>query len=112
MGLFYVRLTETKRAYHLGKIHGAMLSYNTGMTTERAYRMTTQVGPGKRIELVAPELVEGEQVEVFVVPQGREDARRGSFLDLIDSFPPGPRSAATWEEVKAGLQAERDAWDR
>ena len=82
------------------------------MTTERAYRTTTQVGPGHRIELVTPELAEGERVEVFVVAQSAGVAAGEAFLDLIDSFPTGPRSAATWEAVEANLQADRDAWDR
>lgn len=81
------------------------------MTTERAYRTVTQVGPGRRIEFEASELSEGQVVEVFVVPQGPVQAG-GGFLDLIDSFPPGPRSAATWEAIEANLQADRDAWDR
>ena len=81
------------------------------MATERAYRMTALVGPGHRIELVAPELSEGERVEVFVVPQSRETGP-GSFLDLIDSFPAGPRSASSWEELQSNLQADRDAWNR
>lgn len=81
------------------------------MTSVQTYRTTTQVGPGHRIELIAPELVEGERVEVLLVPQGRGEPH-DSFLDLIDSFPKGPRSAATWEEVEANLQTDRDAWDR
>ena len=83
------------------------------MPTQTAYRMTAQVGPGHRIELVAPEIIEGTSVEVIVLPCVTEKTYQGrAFLDLIASFPPGPRSAATWEEVEANLQADRDSWDR
>ncbi|CAN5403380.1 hypothetical protein BH11ARM2_BH11ARM2_26430 [soil metagenome] len=80
------------------------------MVAERAYRMTARVGAGHRVEFFAPELAEGEVVELFVMPQVKEHIRGGSFLDLLDSFPAGPRSAATWEEVETNLQADRDSW--
>ena len=81
------------------------------MASELAYRMPAQVGPEHRIELIAPELVEGTRVEVIVVPQ-TERVQGENFLDLIASFPPGPRSASTWEEVEANFRADRDSWDR
>lgn len=82
------------------------------MTRERAYHTTTRVGQGGRVEFATPELAEGETIEVFVVAAAKEKVAPGSFLDLIDSFPAGPRSASTWEDVEANLQADRNAWDR
>ncbi len=84
---------------------------------QTALRVTTQVLPGHRLEIVAPELAEGEAVEVFVV---MEDAThppvpvtaRGSLLEFLDALPPGPRSAPTWEEIERNLQEDRDSWDR
>jgi hypothetical protein len=81
---------------------------------QSALHVTTRVLPGHRIEITAPELVEGEPVEVFVVvkPPVEAPAKRMSMLEFIETLPPGPRSAATWEEFERQFQEERDAWDR
>jgi hypothetical protein len=73
----------------------------------------TRVLPGNRIEVAAEGLREGEDVEVTLesLAPAAQKSRRG-ILDLIDSLPPGPRSANTWEEVQRRLREERDSWDR
>lgn len=80
------------------------------MTT--TLRVVTTVQPGNRIEITAPELPVGDTVEVTVTvltPPAR-DAK--GILDFLDSLPPGPRSAPTWEEVDRRFQEDRDSWDR
>ena len=74
----------------------------------------TTVLPGRRVEISAPELKEGDPVDVFVVlPETTESRRpRRSVLEFLDSLPPGPRLFKTWKEVDQHLQAERDSWDR
>jgi len=84
---------------------------------QNALRVTTRVLPGHRVEIVAPELTDGDSVDVFLVlPQTTAPATpepvRGSVWELIESLPPGPRSAATWEEIERNLQEDRDSWDR
>ncbi len=84
---------------------------------QSALRVTTRVLPGNRVEIVAPELTEGDAVEVFVVmpeapPQSEPNAPRQSLMEFLQSLPPGPRSAATWEEIERSLQEDRDSWDR
>ena len=84
---------------------------------QAALRLTTRVLPGHRLEIVAPELTDGDAVDVFVVlprvtTQPPQPTVRGSVWELIESLPPGPRSAATWEEVERNLQEDRDSWDR
>ena len=74
-------------------------------------RVSTRVLPGHRVEVTTPDLVEGQAVDVLIVPQPAPVPRQ-SMLDLIQSLPPGPRSAATWEEIEAQFQRERDSWDR
>lgn len=84
-----------------------------------ALHIKTIVLPGNRIEVNAPELQEGEAVQVIVLP-GTTDApslapqRFSSVLEFLQSLPqsPGPRAFATWDEYEKHLQAERDAWDR
>ena len=84
---------------------------------QAALRVTTRVLPGHRLEIVAPELTDGDAVDVFVViPRPAEPLHeiptRGSVWELIQSLPPGPRSAPTWEEIERSLQEDRDSWDR
>lgn len=78
--------------------------------------MRTRVLPGKRIEVTAPELIENTDVDVVVVlPEASEtakDTQAQGVWDYIQSLPPGPRSAATWEEIERNFQEERAAWDR
>ncbi len=85
---------------------------------QAALRVTTRVLPGNRVEIVAPELIEGDSVEVFVVmPEAAAKSqpkaqKLGSIWELIQSLPPGPRSASTWEEIERSLQEDRASWDR
>jgi hypothetical protein len=80
---------------------------------QAALRLKARVLPGKRVEFASPELPEGEEVELIVMLP--ETARTGSesgqgVWDFIQSLPAGPRSAATWDELERGFQAERKAW--
>ena len=80
---------------------------------QTALRLTARVQAGHKLEIVAPELTEGEDVDVFVVmPETAAAEPRNSIWDLIQSLPPGPRSAPTWEEIERNLQEDRDSWDR
>ena len=76
-----------------------------------ALHIKTTVLPGKRIEITADELREGDAVDVFLVlPQPPAPAQR-SALAIIESLK-GHRLFQTPEEVDRHLQQERDAWDR
>jgi hypothetical protein len=77
-----------------------------------ALHVTARVQSGKKIEIVAPELREGQEVDVFLLPRPSETTPRRSVLELLDSLPPGPRSAPTWDEIERKLQEARDSWDR
>ena len=82
---------------------------------QSALRTTTKVLPGGRVELSAPELREGQDVDVIVLlPADPPTAATGprTVLDFIDALPAGPRSGDTWDEVEGNLRDERAAWDR
>jgi hypothetical protein len=80
---------------------------------ESALHTTTRVLPGNRIELTSPEFVEGQTVDVFVVPQNTPLKKRTqSLMEFINSLPPGPRMAKTWEDLDRMIKEERDSWDR
>ena len=80
---------------------------------QTALRVRTRVRPGHRLEISAPELPEGDEVDVFVVmPDKRKPAPNpSSLMEFLDSLPPGPRSAPTWEEVEQNLSQDRESWD-
>ena len=56
-----------------------------------ALHVTGRVQSGKQIEITAPELREGHDVDVFLIPRPSETPPRRSVLDLLDSLPQGPR---------------------
>jgi len=82
---------------------------------QTALKITTHVLPGHRVEIVAPELADGQRVEVSVVasesassPKAEE---RTSIWELIQTLPPGLRSVPTWEEIERNLQEDCNSWD-
>jgi hypothetical protein len=77
-----------------------------------ALHIMTRVQSGNKIEIIAPELEEGQDVDVFLIPRPVEPTPRRSVIEFLDSLPPGPRSAPTWDEIERQFQDERDAWDR
>jgi hypothetical protein len=77
-----------------------------------AYHTTTTVLPGHKIEITAPQLREGEQVQVFVVSAPVTAPKSGpSALDIIESLK-GHRLFRTPEEVDRYIDEERNSWDR
>jgi len=74
-------------------------------------RVTTTVQPGHKLEITAPELVEGENVEVIVVLPETTTRLRRAALDVIESLE-GHRLFDTPAEVDMHIKKERDAWDR
>jgi hypothetical protein len=77
-----------------------------------ALHLTARVQPGNKIEITAPDLRDGQEVDVFLIPRAVESPPRRSVLEFLDSLPPGPRSAPTCDEIERRFQEERDAWDR
>jgi hypothetical protein len=78
----------------------------------QSIRTVTRVQSGHRVELVVPELAEGDLVNVTVEPCNKQPECRESVLSFLDSLPEGPRAFPTWKEYERHLQQERDAWDR
>ena len=75
-------------------------------------RVKTRVLPGHRIELTAPDLREGETVEVLLIVDRPAEGEAISMAALLATLPPGPRSAGSWEEIEQRLREERDSWWR
>ncbi len=86
------------------------------MVTQTTIRLKTKVLPGHRIEVVAPELEEGQDIELIVLPDvevsSTEPEERVSLLDFVKTVTPGPRPFATWREYERALQEEKEAWKR
>ena len=64
------------------------------MVTQTTIRLKTKVLPGHRIEVVAPELEEGQEIELIVLPtvevSSSEHEERVSLLDFVKTVTPGP----------------------
>ncbi|WP_041332897.1 hypothetical protein [Roseiflexus sp. RS-1] len=78
---------------------------------QAALRLTAQVQPGGKIEIVDAQLPVGTPVEVIVLlPHAPAGPRRSLLAVLADA--PGRLAFQTAEEVDAYLHSERDAWER
>ncbi|MEO6436224.1 MAG: hypothetical protein ABIP55_10770 [Tepidisphaeraceae bacterium] len=67
---------------------------------------------GNRIEVTAPGLKVGDDVEVIVLSGRRSDQNGVGVADFLKSLPPNARTAEEWEALERDFQTERDAWDR
>ena len=79
-----------------------------------AFHTTTTVLPGHKIEIIAPDLREGERVQVVVIvaPPAPDTPKEGSSIfDIVKSLN-GHRLFQTAEEVDRYINEERDSWDR
>lgn len=68
------------------------------------------VGPDGTIEIRAPELAPGQEVEITVEVQATPEPRR-HVREIIKDLP-GHLEFQTAEEVDAYIREERDSWDR
>ncbi len=87
--------------------------------TQTAIRLMTKVLPGKRIEVTAPELVEGGDVELIVLQSESIAAAEESpsqepqgVWDWLQSLAPPRRTAEEWTAIEREIDEERDSWDR
>ena len=76
-----------------------------------ALRLTTTVLTGNRVEVSAPELREGDAVEVILVLPEISSGEHTSALDTIEALG-GHRLFHSTRDVDDHLQVERDAWER
>lgn len=68
---------------------------------------------GKATVQLPAEIKPGVYRSMVVVLEGPGVASpRRSVLEVLDSLPPGPRSASTWDEIERQFQEERRSWDR
>lgn len=76
-----------------------------------ALHIKATVQPGGKIEIIAPELPAGEQVNVFVVVEAEKlPAEKPHALDVISQFQ-GHGVFKTAEEVDAYIREERNSWE-
>jgi len=74
-------------------------------------RLKATVSTAGKIEIVAPQLLPGEAVEILILLPEASEVERRSALDILAEAP-GHRLFQTAEEVAAYLQEERQAWER
>jgi hypothetical protein len=82
---------------------------------QSALKVRTRVLPGKRVEVTAPELLEGEDVELIILkPDGAvttEPPRQfKSVIEFIDSLKPVERTPEEWAAIEREFYEERNSW--
>jgi len=102
-----MEITRKYPAYRKGKF------MNTALHMQNTLRVQTTVEKGGKIELSAPQLHEGETVEVIILlpHTAMPVERQYSALDILDNTS-GHRIFQTAEDVEQYLTEERDAWER
>ncbi len=75
-------------------------------------RQTVPVLTWHRLLIVAPELMDGDWVDVVVSSTSTTAQSATGLLEFIDSLPPGPRAASDWNEFEPQLREDRESWDR
>jgi hypothetical protein len=79
-----------------------------------AFHTTTTILSGNRIEVIAPEMREGDRVDVVVTPASSSESapKTGpSIFEIVASLK-GRRLFQSVEEVDRYINEERDSWDR
>ena len=69
------------------------------------------VKPDGSIEIRAPELTPGQEVEITIEAQAAEPEEKKHVIDIIRNLP-GHLEFQTAEEVDAYIREERDSWER
>jgi hypothetical protein len=80
------------------------------MTIEIAIKTT--VLPGGKIEIIAPELIAGQQATVIVKVEGEQPEKLTIDEHLARANYHGGALFKTAEEVDAYIREERDSWER
>lgn len=73
-------------------------------------RLKTTVLTEGKVEIMAPQLLAGEDVEILILLPEPPNAERRSALDILTEAP-GQRLFKTAEDVDTYLQEERQAWE-
>ncbi len=74
-------------------------------------RVKTKILPGNKIEIVAPDFLVGDDVEVFVLLPASQATEQQSAIDLLETMP-AQRLFKTSADTDRYLQEERDSWER
>ncbi|PSB20638.1 hypothetical protein C7B65_06960 [Phormidesmis priestleyi ULC007] len=77
---------------------------------QAAFKVTTKVLPGNKIEIQLPSGSEGDEVDVFVVLPQKASVSQSNVLDMIEQA--RKRYAfRTAEDIDQQIRSEREAWD-
>ncbi len=83
---------------------------------QAALKLTARVLPGKRVEFTAPELIEGEDVELIVLKSDKPVPPHAqpfaSAWEYLQSLKPVERTPEEWAAIEREILAEKDSWER
>ena len=83
---------------------------------QSALKLKATILPGKRVEFIAPELTEGECVEVIIpkdAPAAAAPEPPRQFetaWEFIQSLPPSTLTGEDWERMEREFYEERNSW--
>lgn len=82
---------------------------------QAAFKVTTKVLPGNKIEIQLPSGSEGDEVDVIIVlpekvPPEKSSSQRRNVMEIIEEARPN-RIGMTAEQIDTYLQEERASWD-
>ena len=87
-----------------------MVSSSSEAAIQSAFRITTKVLPGNKVEVELPPGSEGQEVTVFVVLPDRLHPPKGNVLKLLEEAH-RHQVGMTAEQVDEYLKKERESWD-
>lgn len=83
---------------------------------QSSVRVRTTVLPGHRIDVAAPDLPEGADVELVVSIRQADpisaDRKYRPMIEIAECRPVDPPPFGSWEAFDRFLQQEKDSWDR
>ena len=78
---------------------------------ESSVKIETTVLPGNKIEVSSSCLIEGEHVEVTIVPVAQSSKRRRTVMDIIEAAK-NKQLFKSADEVDQYIENERNSWER
>ena len=78
-------------------------------------KRVTQIGrveAGHRVEVVFPELTEGQLVEVSVTYDEEYSFDSPDIMSFLSALPVGPRAYPNWDTYERQLEQDKNSWDR
>lgn len=82
--------------------------------TQTMIRVKTKVLSGSRVEFTAPELAEGTNIELIVMPEEPTEEtppqQFANVMEFLKSLPPSKLTMEDWERIEESIREEKNSW--